>query len=164
MLSIVFILRPPRLAHSQIRFSFQCPSTGTRFTVVQIPRTRSRVMSLTNLSQSSQLPKGECKQCKNAGYIGQPIWWDTAKPNSGSIYCISELGSSTIFPRSLISTKLESNTEQCQKWGWWVFRPNISNNKCTNTAAVLEHYNTDRRIFLEWLNTSVNISCWVVGG
>ena len=106
MLSIVFILRPPRLAHSQIRFSFQCPSTGTRFTVVQIPRTRSRVMLLTNLSQSSQLPKGECKQCKNAGYIGQPIWWDTAKPNSGSIYCISELGSSTIFPRSLISTKL----------------------------------------------------------
>ena len=163
MLSIVFILRPPRLAHSQIRFSFQCPSTGTRFTVVQIPRTRSRVMLLTNLSRSSQLPKGECKQCKNAGYIGQPIWWDTAKPNSGSIYFISELGSLTTFPRSLISTKLHL-LWQCQKLGWWVFRPNISNNKCISKAAVLEHYNTDPRIFLEWLNTSVHISCWVVGG
>ena len=148
MLSIVFILRPPRLAHSQIRFSFQCPSTGTRFTVVQIPRTRSRVMLLTNLSRSSQLPRGECKQCKNAGYIGQPIWWDTAKPNSGPIYCILEPGSSTTFPRSLISTKLHL-LWQCQKLGWWVFRPNISNNKCTSTAAVLEHFNTDRRIFLE---------------
>ena len=135
MLSIVFILRPPRLTHSQIRFSFQCPSTGTRFTVVQIPRTRSRVMLLTNLSQSSQLPKGECKQCKNAGYIGQPIWWDTAKTNSGSIYCISELGSSTIFPRSLISTKLESNTEQCQKWSWWVIPTGYSDQIFQTTNA-----------------------------
>ena len=49
-------------------------------------------------------------------------------------------------------------------WSWWVFRLNISNNKCISIAAVLEHYNTDRRIFLEWLNTSVHISCWVVGG
>ena len=138
MLSIVFILRPPRLAHSQIRFSFQCPSTGTRFTVVQIPRTRSRVMLLTNLSQSSQLPKGECKQCKNAGYIGQPIWWDTAKPNSGSIYCISELGSSTIFPRSLISTKLESNTEQCQKWSWWVIPTGYSDQIFQTTNAPIQ--------------------------
>ena len=150
MLSIVFILRPPRLAHSQIRFSFQCPSTGTRFTVVQIPRTRSRVMLLTNLSQSSQLPRGECKQCKNPGYIGQPIWWDTAKTNSGPIYCISELGSSTIFPRSLISTKRE--LEQCQKWGWWVFRPNISNNKCTSKVAVIEHNNTDFPWMIEYLS------------